>query len=435
VGLIGENEAAYLAAYLGIMRAGCVVVPVNVMLDAASVRDQLDLVDVRTVLVGTVPREIRDGLEGGYRVLELSGPFRGPLRPRLPAVVPGSTSCIMLTSGSTGRPKGVEHTHGSIAHTMVQMAAAFPFDRTDRGVAFLPFYTCIPEQVLPTLCRGGSLEILPRFDIDRVADACARGATTFDAVPTIISRLIERAPLHALANLRWILFASEPMPVPLLERWWELLPGVETHQFYGMTELVNLTAASHAMLRADPATVGRPFPTTHVTLERVDADGSGEITASSPSRMRGYFGDPATTQTVLTASGALRTGDLGRVDDRGFVFLTGRSKDIIITGGLNVAPAEIEAVAFGHGSLQEAMVVGIPSERWGETPVVVAVAKAGSVVTAEALLLHCRQALPGFKRPSAAALVPSLPTTGIGKGDKATVKQLIADGVIKLVSA
>lgn len=123
------------------------------------------------------------------------------------------------------------------------------------------------------------------------------------------------------------------------------------------------------------------------------------------------------------------------MDDRGLVFLTGRLKDIIISGGLNVAPAEIEAAAFGHGGVQEAIVVGIPSDRWGETPVVVAVPKSGSGLTAEGLLRHCREALPSFKRPSAAALVASLPVTGIGKGDKAAVKRLIADGGIDLVGA
>ncbi|WP_026877103.1 class I adenylate-forming enzyme family protein [Jiangella gansuensis] len=435
VGIIGQNEPAYIAAYLGVMRAGLVAVPINTMLDLASVRDQLDLVGVRTILAGRVPAELREGLEDSHRLLELSAPPRGPAGPALPRIAPYATCKIMLTSGSTGRPKGVEHTHGSIFHTALQMTAALPFDRGDRGLVFLPLYTCIPEHVLPTLCAGGSLEVLPGFDVERVADACTR-ATTFDAVPTILSRLIEHAPLEKLAGLRWILFASEPMPAHLLRTWWELLPGVETHQFYGLTELVPVTVATHAMLRAEPTTVGRAFPTTQVAHDRLEGHGdAGEILAAAPSRMRGYFGDAAATNGALTATGALRTGDIGRVDDRGLVFLTGRLKDIIISGGLNVAPAEIEAAAFGHGGVQEAIVVGIPSDRWGETPVVVAVPKSGSGLTAEGLLRHCREALPSFKRPSAAALVASLPVTGIGKGDKAAVKRLIADGGIDLVGA
>jgi fatty-acyl-CoA synthase len=433
VGILGQNEPAYIAAYIGIMRAGCVAVPINVMLDVASIRAQLDMVSARALFVGRLPDGMREGLEGACTLLELSDPPSGPGNPRLPRVEPGAPCKIMLTSGSTGRPKGAEHTHGTISHAAFQMASAFPFERSDRGVVFLPLYTCIPEQVLPTLLSGGSLEILPGFDVDRVADACAR-ATTFDAIPTVLNRLLENAPLHKLAGLRWILFASEPMPVHLLKAWWEELPGVETHQFYGMTELLNLTAASHAMLRAEPGTVGRAFPTTRLTLEPVEdyADGSGHILGASPSRMVGYLGDPDATTSAVTPDGAMRTGDIGRVDDRGLLFLTGRLKDIIISGGLNIAPAEIESVAFGHRDVHEAIVIGVPSERWGETPVVVAVRRTGTHLTAEDLLRHCRDGLASFKRPSAAAVVASLPTTGIGKVDRAAVKRQIESGEIAL---
>lgn len=435
IGILGQNSADYLVAYLAIMRAGCVAVPVNTLLDVVSIRDQLDLVGARTVIVGTVPDELHAGLEGAYLLLGMADLPTGPARPALPSVTVDSVSSIMLTSGSTGRPKGVEHTHATLRHAVAAMAEAFPFDAGDRSVVFLPLYTCIPEAVLPVLCRGGSLEILPGFDVERVADACTR-ATTFDAVPTILSRLLENAPLSKLAGLRWILFASEPMPVRLLQRWWEALPGVATHQFYGMTEHLTITAAPDELLRVEPSTVGRAFPGTRVSVRVLDGyrDGSGEILAASPCLMRGYHRDEATTRDALTSAGDLRTGDIGRVDERGLLFLTGRLKDIIISGGFNIAPAEIEAVAFSHRGVQEAIVVGVPSERWGETPVVVAVAKQNSEVTPENLLHHCRAALPGFKRPTAAALVSSLPTTGIGKGDKALVRRLIADGTIPLVT-
>lgn len=436
VGILGQNEPAYIAAYLGIMRAGCVAVPINIMLDVPSIRAQLEMVGASAVFVGRLPDGMREGLEDMCLLLDMSSPPSGPGNPRLPRIEPGDPCKIMLTSGSTGRPKGAEHTHGTISHAAFQMAAAFPFDRSDRGVVFLPLYTCIPEQVLPTLLSGGSLEILPGFDVDRVADACTR-ATTFDAIPTVLNRLIENAPLHKLAGLRWILFASEPMPVHLLRAWWEELPGVETHQFYGMTELLNLTVASDALLRAEPETVGRAFPTTRLTLEPVEdhTDGSGHILGASPSRMVGYFGDQDATTNAVTPDGAMRTGDIGRVDDRGLLFLTGRLKDIIISGGLNIAPAEIESVAFRHRDVHEAIVIGVPSERWGETPVVVAVPRSGADLSAEDLLRHCRDALASFKRPSAAAVVGSLPTTGIGKVDRAAVKRQIETGEIVLATS
>jgi acyl-CoA synthetase (AMP-forming)/AMP-acid ligase II len=131
----------------------------------------------------------------------------------------------------------------------------------------------------------------------------------------------------------------------------------------------------------------------------------------------------------------MRTGDLGRIDERGRVFLTGRLKDLIITGGLNVAPAEIEAVACRHPGVAAAAVVGIPDPRWGETPVVVAVPAPGNGLTAGDVLAHCRGELASFKRPSGAGLIDVLPVTGIGKSAKAVIRRRILDGEIELVRA
>jgi acyl-CoA synthetase (AMP-forming)/AMP-acid ligase II len=222
------------------------------------------------------------------------------------------------------------------------------------------------------------------------------------------------------------------MPPALLRRWHDALPGVEAHQFYGMTELVPATTASHRMLLEDPETVGIAFPTTLVSQD----EATGQLLVRSPAQMRGYYNDRAATKAALMPNGAFKTGDLGRIDERGRVYLTGRLKDLIITGGLNVAPAEIEAVACHHPGVGSAAVVGIPDARWGETPVVVGVARDGNGgLTADALLQHCRQGLKGFKRPSAAAVVESLPSTGIGKIAKNLLRDQIVRGEIALVRA
>ena len=324
-------------------------------------------------------------------------------------------------------------------HAALQLGSAFPFTAADRNIAFLPFYAAIPEQVLPTLCTGGSLDVLPRFDVDQVARA-ARRATTFDAVPTVIARLLADAPLADLSKLRWIMFASEPMPVSLLQRWWEALPGVETHQLYGMTEVLPITLAGDRMLRDEPTCVGAAFASSRVSVvdqtgAEISGGGTGEIVCRSPATMRGYFGDREATAAVRSADGAMRTGDLGALDERGRLFLTGRLKDLIISGGLNIAPAEIEAVACRYPGVISAAVVGIPDDRWGETPVVVAVPVPGNGVVAQDLLAHCRRELASFKRPSAAALVQALPSTGIGKSAKSVIRRQILDGEIELVRA
>ncbi|MFC6239317.1 class I adenylate-forming enzyme family protein [Longivirga aurantiaca] len=438
VGLVGANEAVYVATYFGIMRAGATAVPLNAMLDVKSLREQLELVEATSVFVGHVAEGVRDELAESFRVLPMHGSGAAVSRSQLPAVRTNTPCSIMLTSGSTGKPKGAVHTQGTMLHAALQLGSMFPFGPGQRGVVFLPLYACIPEQVLPMLCMGGALEILPRFDIERIADACLQ-ATTFDAVPTVMGRLIEHAPLDKLAHLEWVLFASEAMPTALINRWWEELPNVETHQFYGMTEILPLTAASHRMLRAEPTTVGRAFPTTSIRVQATDGfeslDGSGELVGMSPARMLGYYNDDPATARAVSTTGGMHTGDIGRIDENGFVYLTGRLKDIIITGGINVSPGEIEHVACHHPDVLSAIVVGLQSQRWGETPVVVAVAKPGRDLSADELLRYCRSNLASYKRPSGAAVVTSLPTTGIGKAAKESVKQMIMDGVILLVHA
>ena len=417
VGLVGANEPAYLAAYLGALRAGCIAVPLNAMLDVEEMRAQLAHVGAAGTIVGDVDPETRDGL-AGWDLRDLRAHGTGVL----PQPGAGDPACIFLTSGSTGRPKGVVHTQGSLLHMALQLASTLPFGPGERSIAFLPFFAAA-EQVLPVLCTGGSLDVLPGYDPERISRA-ARHATSFDAVPTVMARLLDQAPLEDLARLRWVSFASEPMPASLLRRWWDALPGVATHQFYGMTECVPVTVASDRLQREEPTTVGVPFPTTQ--LREVD----GELVFRSPAQMLGYHG------ALESAAGAdIRTGDLGRIDERGRVFLTGRLKDLIISGGLNVAPAEIEAVACEHPGILTAVVVGIPDDRWGETPVVVAVPARGNGVAARDILHHCRRELTSFKRPSAAALVDVLPATGIGKSAKSVIRQRILDGEIALVRA
>ena len=151
--------------------------------------------------------------------------------------------------------------------------------------------------------------------------------------------------------------------------------------------------------------------------------------------MLGYWNDPAATTQALTADGAICTGDIGTLDGSGNLHLTGRLKDLIISGGLNIAPAEIETVACTHPRIAAAAVVGIPDARWGETPVIVAVPTRGESLTEEEVLAHCRAKLSSYKRPSAAVVVPSLPVTGIGKSAKNELRQAILKGDLALVRA
>jgi fatty-acyl-CoA synthase len=438
VGILGQNDAAYLAAYVGILRAGCVAVPINQFLLAAELADQLELVEARLCLVGAIDDAIAGIVAGRVPTVAIGDLLSGTDAP-LPPVEARSDATILLTSGTTGTPKGAVQTHATMRYAAGELQRALPFSADDVMLAFLPFFAAIPEQILPTLLTGGALEVLPRFELAAVEDACSR-ATTLDAVPTLMARLLDGVDHARLAHLRWLMFASEPMPPSLLFRWWEALPAVRTFEFYGMTEMLTITVATPDTLRRAPGSVGLPFPGSTVSI--VDGDGrsvplgeSGEVVCASPSRMRGYLPEGIGPSTWSLASGAMRTGDLGRFDEDGHLVLTGRIKDLIISGGLNIPPTEIEAVAATHPAVASAMAVGIPDARWGETPIVIAVPKRGASLTSAELLAYCRERLASYKRPTGAALVERFPMTGIGKSSKAALRDEILSGEVEVVRA
>ena len=438
IGLVGANTPDYLAAYLGVMRAGAVVVPLNDRDYAVDLASQLELVGAFGCLVGDIAPDQASELSQEHATWPIAAADI-PDGASLPRVVAAAPAVILLTSGSTGRPKGVIHTQETLLHAALQMALALPYARGDVSIAFLPFFASAPEQVFPTLLTCGVLEILPRFSVDAVCNA-APGATSFDGVPTIMARLLDEGDREKLSHLRWVSFASEPMPPSLLERWWQVFPATRTFQFYGMTELLTITHARPELLARNPRAVGVPFATSQVQI--VDDDlrplppgAEGQVTCRSPARMSGYWDDPEATQRAMTLDGAVCTGDIGRLDGYGALELIGRSKDLIISGGLNVSPAEIEAVACTHPRIAAAAVVGVPDERWGETPVIAAVSTSGDTLTPEEVLAYCRQQLSSYKRPSAAVIVPSLPVTGIGKLAKAELRKAIMGGDLTVVRA
>ena len=438
VGILGQNDPGYLAAYFGILRAGCVAVPLNQFLLAAELAGQLELVGARLCLVGRIDAATAGVIAGRLPTAPIDD-LLGETDRILPPVEAQADATILLTSGTTGSPKGAVQTHATMRFAISELHHILPFSSADVMLAFLPFFAALPEQILPTLLAGGTVEVLPRFDLDAVDEACSR-ATTLDAVPTIMARLLHGIDHARLARLRWLMFASEPMPPALLASWWESLPTVRTYEFYGMTEMLTITVATPETLRAAPDSVGLPFPGSAVSI--VDpADGpvpvgeSGEVVCSSPARMRGYMPEGIDPATWRLPSGAMRTGDLGRFDEGGRLVLTGRIKDLIISGGFNIAPAEIEAVAVTHPAVASAVVVGIPDRLWGETPIVIAVAKRDASLTPDELLAYCRAQLASYKRPTGAALVERFPMTGIGKSSKAALRDEILSGALEIVRA
>lgn len=345
---------------------------------------------------------------------------------------------IFFTSGSTGRSKGAVHSHASLLAAATTAAVEFGLHDGERTLHFLPLFSSCMEQVLPLTLMRATHVLLPQFDAKGVWDAIsAFQITHFDAVPTTLRRLLDTLPATVPPSLRSITYASEPMPEQLLTALIERLPHVGFVQFYGMMEQLCHTVCSPADQLRKIGTVGRPMIGTQ--LHVLNAEGepaapgeSGEIVARSPTLFSGYWQDEAATSQVITSKG-MRTGDLGRFDEDGFLVLDGRLKEMIKTGGVTVIPTEVEGVLLGHPGVKEAVVIGVPDERWGEAVhAVVTLSPDASLLEAD-LKLFCHERLTGYKRPKAFHIVSELPRTGIGKIARRLMREQLMDGGVKSV--
>ncbi len=355
------------------------------------------------------------GWEPYERALLGADRHRGPAEAGLDAPV-----LILFTSGSTGRSKGAVHTHRDLAHTAAIMAFELGLAEGERTLHFLPLFSSCLEHLIPLTLVRGTHVILPKFDTGAVWEAAERHAIThFDAVPTVIKRLLEQGPPRAPEALRLVSYASEPMPAATGQAWLDRYPAAGLAQFYGMIEQLCLTILRPPEHPARLYSVGRPMMGAHLRVvgedgEDVAAGEPGEVLARTPTLMQGYFGDPAATARVVV-DGWMRTGDLGRFDQDGYLVLEGRLKEIIKSGGVTVVPREVEEVLLGHPSVLEAAVIGRPDQDWGEAVHAFAVLRPGATAAPEELRAFCRASLAGYKCPREVHVVAELPRTGIGK--------------------
>jgi O-succinylbenzoic acid--CoA ligase len=357
---------------------GCSLVPLNTRLTDAERRWQLEDSGARLC--------VEEPLKGDEADVELRA-----------EVDPDSEHSVIYTSGTTGRPSAVSLTHRN--HTASALASAWNLgvDPEDRWLCVLPlFHVGGLAILLRSAIYGTAAVIHESFDADRVARAFTGGEITVASlVPTMLRRLVE-AGLETAPALRALLLGGGPVPRDLLE--WSAQRGLPVLQTYGMTQ----TSSQIATLTATEAvektgSAGRPLPGVELSIS-----GEGEIL------VRGEMVSPG---ALDPGDGWLHTGDRGRVDGEGFLWVEGRLKDVIVTGGENVACAEVERVLEEHPSVIEAAVVGLPDPEWGEavTAFVVLDGESGD------LIAHCRERLAGYKVPRALHVVDALPRNAAGK--------------------
>jgi malonyl-CoA/methylmalonyl-CoA synthetase len=393
---------------LGIVRAGAAIVPLS---PSATAREVGHVVADATpaAAVSDHPR-IHGDVAAGWTVDEMMAEAaRSPSPVDRPDSEPTDDVLVVYTSGTTGDPKGAVHTHGSLLAGVRTLVDAWEWQPDDRLILALPLFHVhgLCAGLFGTLAAGASATVLDRFDEEAVVDAASKG-TMFFGVPTMYHRLASSGRAEGLAGLRLCVSGSAPLAADLWQGLHAL--GLDVLERYGMTETL-LTVSNPLRGERRPGSVGLPLPGAQVALDGEDEEGVGELLVRAPSIARGYWGRPG---PLTDDAGWFATGDLASMAEDAYVSIRGRRTELIITGGHNVYPAEVESVLARHASVAEVAVVGVPSAEWGETVVAFVVGRHGAP-DLPALHRLAEAELAPFKRPRRLEPVDELPRNAMGK--------------------
>lgn len=439
------NGVAAASIFLGTMYAGYVVSPVNLLAQDSQLAYTLEHSDTRLVFAAP---EFIDRLEklkphGRTIILRPTDPDQWAVSEMpaeaLVAITAATPAMLMYTSGTTGVPKGVLLSHGNMIHAGKVVSSWQALGETDRVLSSLPLYH-INGQCIATVApivSGGSIVMPHRFSVREWWPLVERYRPTWlNLVPTIIAYLLHGAdPTPAQAEvcrgIRFARCASAPLP-PEQHRAFEKAFGVTVMEAMGLTETASVAFANP--LEPQRRKYGSPGLPLGVEARVVAANGTvlgdgvpGEIELRGPSVMAGYYRDPERTGQVLKHDGWLATGDLGYRDADGFYFITGRLKELIIKGGENIAPREIDEALMRHPAVLEAAAVGIPDPDYGQDILACVVLKPGVHCDEDDLLAHCIVHLGRYKTPRVLRVVETLPKGPSGKVQRLRLIEMLSD--------
>ena len=402
-------------------RMGAAVTPVNPVLTAGEAAYQLDDSGAKVVIADAASAGKLPGADVRIIPVEDVSGLGGPVPPLRAEA--GDLALLVYTSGTTGRPKGVMLDHANLAAMTGQILTALEITAATRVLLVLPLFHVngIMASVVSPLAAGGSTVILARFDPKTFWQQVEKHRPTyFSAVPTIYLVLNSLPPevKPDLSSLQFVVCGAAPMPADAIHEF-ERRYGVPVVEGYGLSEGTVASTINPLHGKHKPGTVGLPFPGQEVAIageggRQLPQGEVGEVVIRGPNVMRGYLGKPEATAAALRG-GWLHTGDVGYLDGDGYLVLVDRKKDMIIRGGENIYPTEIETVLYQHPAVQEAAVVGRPDPVYGELPVAYVQLRPGAHATAGELIEHCTAALAKFKLPRGVYLMDSLPKNTIGK--------------------
>jgi len=442
--LLIPNRPEFMYSFFGVLRAGAVAVPINTLLKADEVTYIINNCEAETIIVTEdfvdLVRSIRVHCSRLRHVISTAEgedviPFQELLnmtvREHLPSITEDDDASIIYTSGTTGRPKGVILTHGNYISDTELMTGSVEMTTDDRFLCILPLFH-VNAQVVTTLgplYAGASMVLMEGFSPKKFLPALERyGATAFSGVPTVYAILnsLPDAEQYDLSKLRFCVCGAAPMPVEVFKEF-ERKYKAFILEGYGLSEATCASSVNPLGGKRKIGSIGLPYKEQPMKIfddhdNEVPPGTVGEIVIRGPNVMKGYYNNPEATQETLR-NGWLHTGDLGYVDEDGYFFIVGRKKEMIIRGGENIYPKEIEEVVYRHPAILEAAVVGLPDKVWGEEVTAFIVLRDEETLNEEELIDYCKEHLADYKCPRKVFFVDDLPKTATGKIQKTKVVQ------------
>jgi acyl-CoA synthetase (AMP-forming)/AMP-acid ligase II len=453
IGMLQVNCNQYVESYFAAATLGAIFVPLNFRTKADELGYMLGNAEAKILLVGSRYLDMIDTLLPQVPTIKecivIDSEVDGKLYYENLLASESSdeysidigdddVTILMYTAGTTGRPKGVPVTHnGFISYVLDNVEPASP-EIEERNLLTVPLYHVAGIQAMLAAVYGGRTMVMMRqFEVKEWLETVQKEqATRAMLVPTMLKGIIDDPDFtnYDLGSLRVITYGAAPMPFEVIKKAIKVMPSVRFINAFGQTETASTIAAlgpeDHVIdgteeerekkLKRLTSSIGRPL--SDVEVKTVDEDGKklppgqvGEILVRGPRVMTGYWGDEQKTAQVITPNGWLRTGDMGWVDEEGYIYLAGRGDDMIIRGGENISPEEVEDVLHAHSKVEEAAIIGVPDPEWGQQPRAIVVLKKGEQAAPEEIIEFCRTRLAGFKRPRSVIFVDSLPRNQMGK--------------------
>ena len=459
VGMLQVNCNECIEVYFATAKLGATYVPLNFRARAEELEFMINFSESSALFLGQryvkMVNAMREQIPGMKNFVSVEGPAEGMLdyesviaeadpEEVFTDIDDNDTSILMFTAGTTGQPKGVMLTHDNLATYVLNNVSPADPDIEEKNILTVPLYHIAGMQaVLAAVYGGRTLVVQRQFDpSDWMTLVETESVTRAMMVPTMLKQLMEHEefPKRNLSSLQVITYGAAPMPVEVITKAIEVFPGTRFINAFGQTEsastITMLTPEDH-VIEGSPGeraiklkrlgSIGRALGDTEVKI--FDEEGSeqpvdevGEIVARGPRVMKGYWkAEEATNSTIR--NGWLYTGDIGYMDEAGYIFLSGRAKDIIIRAGENISPEQVEATLHSHPAIDEAAVIGVPDPQWGEKVRAIVALKAGAQASEADIIEHCRGQLASFKKPESVIFVDSLPRNPLGKVLKRVLRE------------